>query len=289
MPARIASVFLLSIGIASANPSPVFHDPPDDAGFLEFESYHGMDRGASQAAVPASGEFRRYAAAMYFPAGKFGVREAFGGLRAEFLERDQGRLGGVQVGAGLVQRYALSGGLEVVKSEGQESYAMAIASWQGDFRRIDWDGVGSEWIYTHLFTGNPGLTWGLGLDLMRFYDEWIPYPLLFLEWRTLERLSLRMNGDVAEARVFPGRNLCATAGFRYNIWYGSLGESATFRLETVGFETGVEWRFRRDFAIRLKGKRHIWGEDALGGLGGRGFADRNARGGSIRLSLGWSP
>lgn len=257
------------------------HDPPEDAALIEAERFEGLDAEGSASAA----SFNRWAAAAFFPAGRIGHRQAFGGLRAEATDREYG----AGSGAGpWVQRYALTAGSEIVKGPRQESFAMVIGGLQGDFRRLDRDAAAMEWIYAHLFTARSGLEWGAGLDLMYYLDSWYPFPLLFLEAWLREGLKARVNGDVAEIRWFPVPRACLTAGARYSISYGSLGREAAFLLEGVGLEAGGEFRLARDLSFRLKMKRFVWGTDEAGpSLPRAGGALEG--GGSLRLTVAYSP
>lgn len=256
----------------------------DDAASVEYERFQGVGPGGS-GSRPA-GDFNKYAAQLFFPAGKAWGKEMFGGVRAELLDRDflpSGSLGGP-----VMQRYVLSAGVEVMKREDQRSFALASAGYNSDFRRLDWDGVGSEYIYAHLFQPGPRWQWGLGLDMMRYYDAWHPFPLLFLDWWFLDRSKARVNADVLELRQFLGTSLCLTLGLRYNLYYGALGREASFELETVGAEQGIEYRFGQ-YSLRLKAKQFVWGSDALGGRTGQGGISGSPEGGSLRMSVAFAP
>lgn len=260
------------------------HDPVDDAATLEFEQFAGT-------ASPASGRYResgrRTSATVFFPAGTLGEREAFGGIKGEWIDRSLYASEGMS--GGLLQRYSLSAGMEVVKRGGQEAFAMVSGGYNGDFRRIDRDGAGLELVYAHLFLPTPALKWGAGMDLMMLLDGWLPYPLLFLEWWMLDRTKLRINGDLAEVRQFVGARACLTLGMRYNLFFGAVGRDARYRMEAIGAELGGEYRLSHNVTLRVKAKGFLWGEESLERASGGSQERFPDESGSLRLALAFLP
>ena len=108
---------------------------------------------------------------------------------------------------------------------------------------------------------------GLGIDFLWFGNEWLPYPLVFLEWWMLENTKLRLNADRAEIRQFLGQKLCATLGTRYNLYYGAFaqksspGQFKSMVSESLLFETGLEYPLTQNLFARVKFEKLYWGEE----------------------------
>ena len=154
-----------------------------------------------------------------------------------------------------------------IKSLSQESAMLFTLGYNGDLEVESDKALSGELIYAHFYTGIKKCKMGLGIDVLWFGNEWLPYPLIFLEWWMLENTKLRLNADRAEIRQFVGQKLCLTIGTRYNLYYGAFeGKNSqdgfkSMVSEAAAFETGMEYPLTQNLFARLKFEKSFWGEE----------------------------
>ena len=225
-----------------------FEDPDHDYAFLEMESYSNFKSRNSD--NTSASQYLRIADQISFPAGIWGNHFFFGSVKNTIISRDL-VYQDVKLNEGLLQRYWLAGGIELINSPLYRSYFMAAAGLNSDFADLgskDWN---SEWIYTFAFVSNKNFKWGLGLDLQQYsgrfvndypmlFNKWqiAAYPLVYIDWRLTGTTKFIWDADYLELRHFFIRKLAATVGARFNLEFFALKQDASYEYRSVGAEGG---------------------------------------------------
>lgn len=255
--------------------------PKQDVAFFEIEPYRGF--GDPAPTYYSSRQFWRYAGQISFPAGSIAGHDLFGSAKSTFIGRDIGYQGKI-LNQGSLQRYWLAFGGTAFTTEKQNGTVVVGLGHNSDGYDFSAPGWNTEWIYMHSFAVNERLEWGLGADVQQYFDQFIPYPLIFLDWRVAAATKLRWDADYLEVRQFLRPNLSLAAGVRFNLEFFNLGESGTYEYQSVGGEIGLQYAFSTHGYLRLNFKRLFAGQEEIG-LPEGGLHKRDVpAGSSLRLN-----
>ena len=259
-------------------------DPRQDFAFLEVEPYPGFE--GRDSGNQSQGPYRRYSGQLSFPAGKAWGHDLFGSIKSTVMDR-RIAYGGQDLSHGPLQRYWLSGGAILLDKPGQSSCFIAglgLNSDMADLGSKDWN---SEWIYIHSFETSAEFKWGLGLDIQVYFGKFVPYPLVFVDWRFAERAKLKWDADFIELQGFITQTLALTAGTRFNLEFFALKDDGGYEYNSLGLETGIQYFLGKNFYARLKYKELVWGEEILDLPDGSTRKDAVRSGRSLRLNFAY--
>jgi hypothetical protein len=259
-------------------------DPRQDFVFVEFEPYAGFE--GKDSANRSDASYRRYSGQLSFPAGKAWGHDLFGSFKSTVMDRGIA-YGGEKLSHGPLQRYWLSGGAVLLDKPGQSAYFMAglgLNSDMADLGSKDWN---SEWIYIHSFESGSELRWGVGLDVQVYFGKFVPYPLVFMDWRFAERFKLKWDADFLETQAFVTPALAVTTGVRFNLEFFALKDDGGYEYNSLGLEAGVQYSLGGNFYARLKYKELVWGRETLDLPDGSSRENAVRSGRSLRLNFAY--
>ncbi len=297
----VSSAVLILCILSHSQPTTVdLQDPGKDFAFAEFEPYPEFKN--KSASNGNQSQYWRIADQFSFPAGHVSGHFVFGSFKNTLMDRDI-VYNGQKLNDGILQRYWLSGGINLVDAPKHSSFFIAGVGINSDFADVgskDWN---TEWIYTHSFKINPNFQWGLGLDIQQYSGRFIkgpfyplvfrkwqlaPYPLLFVNWRLSETTKLVWDADFVELRKFLGPKLAVTAGVRFNLEFFALKDNASYEYQSAGAETGIQYSLGKHCYLSLKYKELLWGRENLGLPNGGPLHEEDIGSGrSLRLNLAY--
>jgi hypothetical protein len=259
-------------------------DPSHDFAFLEVEPYWQFKN-----AVPLNEnnpDFWRTAGEMSFPIGHIDGHYLYSSVKSTLMDQNI-VYDGQKLNDGLLQRYWLSGGVFLLDSP-QESATLTAAvghnSDEANTGSKDWN---SEWIGTYIEQYSPKLKAGLGLDVQQYFGKWVPYPLIFIDWRISGTTKLVWDADYAEVRRFIGAKLAFTLGARFNKEFFALKQDASYEYESTGAEAGTQYSLGKHCYLRLKYKDLFWGRELMGLPDGSMHRTWITSGQSVRLNFAY--
>ena len=286
---RYPLILALLAAVFSGWPGPsraiTLDDPSAEFAFLDLESY-GAWKGSSTL-NQSQAQVQRIAGQMAFPAGSLWDRSMFGVFKVTYIERNIVS-DGLQLNAGPLQRYWLNWGITPIKTPSHSGTFMAAVGLNSDMADVgpkDWN---SEWVYIHSFTVNPNFGWGIGIDVQQYFiDRFMPYPLVFVDWRMSERTKLRWDADFLEVRGFLTPALSLTLGVRFNLEFFALKDDAGYEYNSYGAETGIQYALGKGFYLRFKYKELLGGTEIMYLPDGKRREEDILSGRSLRLGIAY--
>ena len=296
-PALWAAVFILCTHSQSQPVEIPLEDPSHDYAFLEFEPFSNFK--GTDTLNKSQPQNWRIADQISFPAGHLDGHLLFGSIKNTFIDRNI-VYNGQELNDGLLQRYWLCGGIELLDSPGHTSYLMGAVGVNSDFADLNAGAWNSEWIYTHTFRVKPGFRWGLGLDIQQYSGRFIPmypylfhkiqiipYPLILLDWRISSKTKFVWDADFMELRQFFTHKFATTLGLRFNQEFFALNNGASYDFRSVGAEAGLQYSLWNHCYLRFKYKELLAGREVLGLPDGTLHLDKIRSGRSLRLNLAY--
>ena len=259
------------------------NDPAHDFLFLDYETYPAFEDDSRREPWMV---FQRVAGQISFPAGKWWGRQGFGVFKSTYFDKAV-RYQGAKLNDGPLQRYWLSGGLSLTDTPRGGSSALVGVGMNSDMADFGWMDWNTEWIYTRSFVVNASFRWGMGLDIQQYFDKFMPYPLVFFDWRPLPTLRLVWDADYGEIRRYFGPDFSLAAGVRLNLEFFALRQDAGYEYNSMGLETGAQYALGRNFYMRLKYKEIVGGQQTLTLPDGSEHHEWIGSGRSLRFNLAY--
>ncbi len=259
-------------------------DPSRDFAFLEVEPYAQFK--STSPLNESSPDFWRTAGQVSFPIGHIDGHFLYSSVKSTLINQDivyQGE----KLNDGLLQRYWLCGGVFLLDTPQETSTFTAAVGHNSDAANSgakDWN---SEWIGTYVYQVNSKFKGGFGLDVQQYFGKFVPYPLVFLDWRISGTTKLVWDADYAEIRRFFGSKLAFTLGARFNKEFFALKDNASYEYESTGAEAGTQYSLGRHCYLRLKYKDLLWGRELMGLPDGSVHRTWANSGQSLRLNFAY--
>ncbi len=277
-------------GALSAPPGPshdvVLHDPVFDIASIEGEAYSSFE--SSVPGLEQATPMGRVMAQASLPLAKVGGVDQFLALRGTYVSRDLDYAGTSLNAHGLHQIW-LGAGSMLAAGERHSSFLLLAVSHNGDDFASGSRYLGFEGMYIHTVKIRKNLSVGGGLDVIRYLDQWDPYPLLVVDWHIGGPWKLKVDLDYLELKRFMGKSFAFTSGFRYNLEYYALASGGDYVYKGVGAEAGMQWRIREALHLRVKYKWTVWGEDNISISDGRRFSGLLDEAHSLRFQFAYAP
>ena len=253
VPFYLAVISFLS-GFSSAQTQ--YHDPQDDLGTLQFETYWGAS--VSTDTLTRNGEFPSWWAYWTLPSFRIAGRSVFAAVEMDGMSRS--RKYHEEESDALLLRYGVFGGisfLDTPKHRGSLLVGSGIAS---EARSLSPDDYYFHLIYDHRIKYSDQFTLGLGVLFMNHFGRWRS-PINFLpyaNWRISNRTRFRVAWDIIEVRHALNQRLSVSAETRYDLSFFHLECDDSVELETVGVGGGFDiWLFG-DMYLRLRYKNVVF-------------------------------
>ena len=236
------------------------HESKMDAAALQVDGYFGYPEPAQP--LTADFPFGRAYGYSFFPLMKIGGRDLAGSGEFSLMNREF-RDGAGAVNFSLLQSYGVGLGYSTVDNEFQNGFIYGLFGINGDMRKLDARSFYGDWSYMHIFTLSNRLALGGGIDVHFYFEEYYPYPLLYVDWRLANHTKVQINFDTGEIKQFLTGRLSVSLGTQYDIFHYALGDDGGYVQENSTAMARVEYRAGENVYVRLSVKKPYWGEETL--------------------------
>lgn len=256
----------------------------EDAAILQVDGYFGLPgrTGSLDGDIP----FSRAYVNSFFPLLKIAGRDLVGS--AEFSLMPRGfTFQSSSLNGKLLQSYGLGLGFETVHSESQTGFAYVMAGINGDMRGIGPATFYGDVSYTHQFNVSERLMLGGGIDFHFYFNDYVPYPVLLLDWRIADHTKIKIDFDTGEIKQFLTEKVNVSLGAQYDIMHYAFGRRDGYVLETIDGMARLEYGVSENVFVRLAAKRPFWGGEKVRTPAGKEIALSGEEGMAVRLQAAY--
>jgi hypothetical protein len=245
-----AIILILIAGCSGAQTQ--FHDPQDDLGTLQFETYWGAS--VSTDTLIRDEEFPTWWAYWTLPSFRIADRSVFAAIEMDGVNRSR-RYQETEPDA-LLLRYGLFGGISLLNTPRHRGSLLLGSGVASEASSLSSDDLYLHLIYDHRIVYSDRLTLGLGILFMNHFGRWrAPFNLLpYVNWRMSDRTRLRVAWDIIELRHVLNPRFSISAETRYDLSFFHLECDDSVEFETVGLGGGFDIWLLGDMYLRLRYK-----------------------------------